>query len=569
LVGAWFGSELFYLRRVKTLLGVTQQIAAGNFSARTGLPEAKGEINQLVQTIDKMAESLERLMAERKEAEAALRESEQLYRAVVENVGDGIGVNVGRNRVFVNGAFLKMHGLDDPTQIVGCPLDLFIAPEDRSLVVERTLARQRGEAVPQVYEYRIVRPDGEVRTVQTSATPIKYQGQAAALVALRDRTEEKAAERALRDSENKFRTVIETAIDAAVSIDNRGTIVLFNRSAENVFGYSAPEVIGRPVTVLMPERLHSAHNRGFINYISTEQSPMIGKIVERVGRRKDGTEFPVEISLSSWRTGKELYVTAFLRDITTRKHAETMIHQLNADLTQRTEQLQAINQELEAFSYSVSHDLRAPLRAVDGFSKILIEDFGPALPAEVQRLLRIVRDNTQQMGKLIDDLLDFSRLSRKSFECTILDMASLTQSALSDLVKADPGSVLSVEINSLVPAHGNAALIKQVLINLISNAVKFSRVRSDPKVEIGCHANGKENTYYVKDNGVGFDMAYADKLFGVFQRLHSAHEFEGTGVGLAIVKRIINRHNGRVWAEGSANAGATFYFTLPAPSEAQ
>ncbi|MGH7846656.1 MAG: sensor histidine kinase, partial [Candidatus Binatia bacterium] len=465
-------------------------------------------------------------------------------------------------------AFLKIHGLDDPSQIVGSPLDIFIAPEDRSLVIERTLARQRGEPVPQVYEYRIVRPDGEVRTVQTSATPIVYQGRAAALVALRDRTEDKMAEQAVRDSENKFRSVIETAIDAVVSIDNRGTIILFNPSAEDIFGYSAREVMGRPVTCLMPARLHSAHNQSFIRCVSTGQSTIIGRIVEMVGQRKNGSEFPIEISLSSWRSGNELYFTAFLRDITTRKQAETTIRQLNGDLTQRTEELQTINQDLEAFSYSVSHDLRAPLRAIDGFSKILVEEFAGTLPAEGQRLLHIVRNNTRQMGELIDNLLDFSRLSRKSFDCTVLDMASLTESALDELGKADSQLVFPIKIHSLVPARGNGPLIKQVLINLISNALKFSRVRSEPIVEIGCHANGRENTYYVKDNGVGFDMTYADKLFGVFQRLHSVHEFEGTGVGLAIVKRIINRHNGRVWAEAKANEGATFFFTLPAPSDA-
>jgi PAS domain S-box-containing protein len=567
LVGAWFGSELFYLRRVNTLLGVTQQLAAGNLSARTGLPGGRDELNQLACTIDEMAESLERLMAERRQGEEALREREQLYRAVVENVADGIGINVGRNRAFVNSAFLRIHGLDDPSQIVGSPLDLFIAPEDRNLVIERTLARQRGEPVPSVYEYRIVRPDGEVRTVQTSATPIVYQGQAAALVALRDRTEEQIAEQALRDSENKLRSVIETAIDAVVSIDNRGTIILFNQSAEDIFGYSAREVMGRPVTVLMPERLHSAYNQNFIRCVSTGQSTIIGRIVEIVGQRKNGSEFPIEISLSSWRSGNALYFTAFVRDITARKQAETTIHQLNGDLTQRTEELQAINRELEAFSYSVSHDLRAPLRAIDGFSKILVEDFAGTLPVEVQRLLHMVRNNTHQMAKLIDDLLDFARLGRQSFDCAVLDMESLTTSALNELGKADPPCVFLIKVHSLVPAQGNGPLVKQVLINLISNALKFSRVRSEPIVEIGCYANGKENTYYVKDNGVGFDMDYADKLFGVFQRLHSAHEFEGTGVGLAIVKRIINRHNGRVWAQAKANEGATFYFTLPAPRE--
>ena len=568
LMGAWFGSELFYLRRVNTLLRVTRQLASGDLSARTGLPDGAGEINDLVRNIDEMAASLEDLIAARKQTEEALRESEQLYRAVVENVADGIVINVGATRAFVNEAFLKIHGLSDPSQIVGAPMDRFIVSEDRHLVVERTLARQRGEPVPHVYAYRILRADGAVRTVQTSASPIVYRGQAAALAVLRDCTEEKLAERLLRDSENKFRSVVETATDAVVSIDSGGGIIFFNRSAEQTFGYDAQEVMGRPAALLIPERYEAARRLGFVRYVSSGTRPRLGTTIEMTGLRGDGKEFPLEISLARWDSNGAPFFTAFIRDITRRKHAEQTITQLNEDLKKYTEQLQAMNQELEAFSYSVSHDLRSPLRAIDGFSRILLEDYFGDLPPEAQRLLNVVRSNTQQMGTLIDDLLAFARLSRQSFDCTTIDMAALAQAALEELKKAEPCPLVPVTIHPLVPAQGNVSLIQQVMINLISNAVKFSRFRAEPRVEIGCFPDRNENTYFVKDNGVGFDMAYADKLFGVFQRLHSVEEFEGTGVGLAIVKRIINRHNGRVWADAKADEGATFYFTLPAASQA-
>jgi PAS domain S-box-containing protein len=568
LMGAWFGSELFYLRRVNTLLRVTRQLAAGDLSARTGLPDGADEINELVRNIDEMAASLERLIAERKQTEQALRESEQLYRAVVENVADGIVINVGDKRAFVNEAFMKIHGLSDASQIVGSPMDRFIVPEDRHLVIQRTLARQRGEPVPRVYEYRILRADGEVRTVQTSVSPIVYLGQAAALAALRDRTEEKLAEQLLRDSENKFRSVVETATDAVVSADSGGRIVFLNKSAEQTFGYDAQEVMGKPVALLTPARFQSAYHQGFIRDVSSGQGSLLGTTVEMTGLNRDGTEFPLEISLATWYSNGEPFFTAFIRDITKRKRAEETITRLNKDLKKYTEQLQAMNQELEAFSYSVSHDLRTPLRAIDGFSRILIEDFSSSLPAEAQRLLNIVRSNTHQMSTLIDDLLAFARLSRQSFDCTTIDMAALAQAALEELKKGETQQLVPVTIHPLVPAQGNVSLIQQVMINLISNAVKFSRFRAEPRVEIGCFPDRNENTYFVKDNGVGFDMAYADKLFGVFQRLHSVQEFEGTGVGLAIVKRIINRHNGRVWAHAKANEGATFYFTLPPASEA-
>jgi PAS domain S-box-containing protein len=550
------------------LLRVTSQLAAGDLSARTGLPDGTDEINELVRNIDEMAASLERLIAERNQTEEALRESEQLYRAVVENVADGIAINVGATRAFVNEAFLKIHGLSDPSQIVGSPIDRFIDPEDRQLVIQRTLARQRGEPVPHVYEYRILRADGEVRTVQTSASPIVYRGQAAALAALRDRTEEKLAEQLLRDSENKFRSVVETATDAVVSADRGGRIIFFNKSAEQTFGYTVQDVMGRPLTLLIPEKLQSAHRRGFAHYVSSGQGSLLGRTVELTGLRRDGAEFPLEISLATWDSNGEPFFTAFIRDITKRKHAENTITQLNEDLKTYTEQLQAMNQELEAFSYSVSHDLRAPLRAIDGFSRILIEEYSGSLPPDAQRLLNIVRSNTQQMGTLIDDLLAFARLSRQSFDCTTIDMAALAQAALEELEKAEPRPLVPVTIHALVPAQGNVSLIQQVMINLISNAVKFSRFRAQPRVEIGCFTDRNENTYFVKDNGVGFDMAAADKLFGVFQRLHSVEEFEGTGVGLAIVKRIINRHNGRVWVDAKADEGATFYFTLPAAGHA-
>ncbi len=227
------------------------------------------------------------------------------------------------------------------------------------------------------------------------------------------------------------------------------------------------------------------------------------------------------------------------------------------------EQLAAANRELETFSYSVSHDLRAPLRAIDGFARILVEDHAAALDPEAQRLLGMIRDNTARMGQLIDDLLAFSRLSRKELETTTLDLRALAQGVVDELGKEEQARQITVTIGPLPPARGDRALVRQALVNLIGNAVKFTRGHSDARVEIGARRDGRDTVYYVRDNGVGFDMRYAHKLFGVFQRLHRPDEFEGTGVGLALVQRIVHRHGGRVWAEGRVNAGATFYFTLP------
>ena len=241
-------------------------------------------------------------------------------------------------------------------------------------------------------------------------------------------------------------------------------------------------------------------------------------------------------------------------------------HHLEAQVAQRTQALEGTNAELESFSYSVSHDLRAPLRAIHGFARILLEDHNAQLDPEAQRLLGVIDQNTRRMGQLIDDLLAFSRLGRQEIAAGgRVDMTELTR-LVADEVRRTEGEQnghVEIRVASLAPAQGDRALLRQVISNLLQNAVKFTRGRPNARIEVGSRPEGKQTVYYVKDNGAGFDERYIDKLFGVFQRLHSNEEFEGTGVGLAIVKRIVQRHGGRVWAEGKLNEGATFFFSLP------
>ncbi|MEY2545680.1 MAG: hypothetical protein QOG48_797, partial [Verrucomicrobiota bacterium] len=250
------------------------------------------------------------------------------------------------------------------------------------------------------------------------------------------------------------------------------------------------------------------------------------------------------------------------------RESENEIRQLNVELEERvarrTAELEAANKELEAFSYSVSHDLRAPLRAVDGFSQAVLEDYGEQLPKEGRHYLQTIREGAQRMGLLIDDLLTFSRLSRMALKKETINMTRIVRDALAELDSETKGRKIDMQVHDLSPCHGDRALLKQVWINLLSNAVKYTRKSQHAVIEVGSQSENGENIYFVRDNGTGFDMQYAHKLFGVFQRLHGADEFEGTGVGLAIVQRIVHRHGGRVWAEAAPNRGATFHFSLKA-----
>jgi signal transduction histidine kinase len=251
------------------------------------------------------------------------------------------------------------------------------------------------------------------------------------------------------------------------------------------------------------------------------------------------------------------------RQMVERKQAEQAIENLNADLQQQTKQLEVANKELEGFSYSVSHDLRAPLRAIDGYALMLEEDYRDRLDEEAVRYLSVIRGNSKRMGLLIDDLLAFSRLGRQDLAKGQLNMNKLVQEVIDEALLQQGGKAAKIEVGQLPPAKADRALLRQVWVNLISNALKYSGKSPNPSIEVSGRTEGIENVYSVKDNGVGFSMEYVQKLFGVFQRLHRVEEFSGTGVGLAIVQRLVTRHGGRVWAEGAVNKGAKFSFTLP------
>ena len=311
-----------------------------------------------------------------------------------------------------------------------------------------------------------------------------------------------------------------------------------------------------------PEHIDIARGLADLLTISIRQANLDAELARHAHELEDRVHERTE-ALARANAELDTRNNALRREIQERKQAQEQIRQLNQDLQQHADDLEAANHELEAFTYSVAHDLRSPLRAIDGFAELFVEDYGQDLPPEASEYLDLVQRNARQMGQLIDDLLSFSRLGRQPLKAERVDVAALTRKVLSSLLPDhDEAPRVETAIGELPPCQADPALLRQVLTNLLSNALKFSRVREAPHIEVGAIQQADETLYYVRDNGVGFDMAYADKLFGVFERLHLVDEYEGTGVGLAVAKRIIDRHGGRIWAEAALDEGATFYFTL-------
>src|SRR5712664_3860001 len=364
----------------------------------------------------------------------------------------------------------------------------------------------------------------------------------------------------VRAATSQLASIVESADDAIIGMTLDGTILSWNPSAERIFGYSAEEDKGRPISILiLPER--------------SDEVPRILERVKRgervehyeaVRRRKDGTLIDVSMTISPTRgeTGKITGASSITSDNTERKQAQQL-------LIQRTAELEAANKELETFTYSVSHDLRAPLRHIDGFSKILLEDFGPQMNPEAKEYLQRIHKTAQYMGRLVDDLLHLARVGREELIMQITRLDALVEEAIVDLRTEAQDRQIDWHVGPLPFVGCDPVLIKQVFANLLSNALKFTRPRERAVIEVGQMTMDGQPVIFVRDNGIGFDMTYADKMFGVFQRLHRQEDFQGTGVGLAIVERIIHKHAGRVWAEAEVEKGATFYFTLVPPGQAR
>jgi PAS domain S-box-containing protein len=406
------------------------------------------------------------------------------------------------------------------------------------------------------------------------STTLLLAGLAQALALSRQRLQERIrADRALVERERQAAQVLENALDAYVAIDASDRIVEWNRQATTLFGWSAHEAIGRRLTeTIIPADLRERHLTALGTFMERTEHPLLGKRLEMPARCRDGSEIFVELSIVQIAVPAGPRFAASLRDITQSRRQAAEIRLLNETLEQRvaerTAQLEVANRELstanrdlESFAYSVSHDLRAPLRAIDGHV-IRFLDEADAKPEAQRHHAGAIRRNLARMSKLIDDLLNFALIGRRPLQKQQVVLWDLVRAVLHELPHS-PTVVYEVSPDELRAVHADPALLKQVLTNLLGNALKFSRNADPPRIQIGCERRGETQVYFVRDNGIGFDPQHAGKLFGVFERLHTAADFEGTGVGLAIVKQIIERHGGQVWADAAPGRGATFFFTLP------
>ncbi len=357
---------------------------------------------------------------------------------------------------------------------------------------------------------------------------------------------QKAQAQILAKAELKFRSLLEAAPDAMLITKESGEIVLANSRADLLFGYKRQELLTGSISRLIPEWNHA----------------LGGDVRPFEAVCKNGMRFPAEISSSPLQTEDGLLVTSFIRDITERKRAEQRI-------AERNQQLADLNRELEAFSYSVSHDLRSPLRSIEGFAKILLRDYsGKMLDSTGDDYLQRMRTAAGRMGQLIEDLLELSRVSRTEFSLKPVNLTDMANDIFQELKTRNPDRQIEISVQPGMTAEADPRLLGVVLSNLLGNAWKFTEKTAHPRIECCRQIKNGQEVFSVRDNGAGFDPAFADKLFSPFQRLHKSSDFEGTGVGLAIVQRVIQRHNGRVWSESEIDKGATFHFTLKGSSDA-
>jgi PAS domain S-box-containing protein len=509
----------------------------------------------------------------RKQSELALKESETKLRSILENTQDAIGVSKNGIALFSNPAYIHLFGFEEEEQIIGKPILEIISPKEHNRIKEYIRKRTAGEAAPTFYETIGIRKNGEEFPFEGRFSTYNLNDQIYTIAIIRDISERRKAEETLRESRAKLEAALASMTDAVFISNNAGEFIEFNDAFATFHKFKNKNECAKTLAEY-PDFLEVYMENG-------EKAPLDMWAVPRalrgetatnaeyLLRRKDtGETWVGSYSFSPIRDKDDNVVGSVVvgRDITERKRGEEEILKLNSELEQRvidrTSQLANANKELEAFSYSVSHDLRAPLRGIDGFSLALFEDYYNDLDDTAKNYIERIRNATKKMDGLIDSLLTLARISRLEMNLVKVNLSDIVRGIANGLTEGDKSRKAQFIIPEKITAMGDPNLLKIVLENLLNNAWKFTSKKENTIIEFGALKEKSKTTYYIKDNGIGFDMQYANKLFSAFQRLHSDKEYPGTGVGLTTVQRIIRRHNGDIHAESKLNEGTTFYFTL-------
>jgi PAS domain S-box-containing protein len=483
---------------------------------------------------------------------------------IIASATDAIITVDGEQRVTLFNAAAEQMFRCPAAEAIGGPLDRFV-PErfraihrqhivefDKTGVTTRAMGHQRALAA--------LRADGVEFPVEATISQITVGGQKLFTAIVRDVSERRRAEEALRESEGRLRAIFETAVDGIITIDERGNITSLNPAATRIFGYTPEEVLGKNVKLLMPEPYRGEHDGYLRNYITTGVKKIIGIGREVIGLRKDGSTFPTDLAVSETVLGDRRVFTGVVRDITERKRSEE-------SLAKQAEDLARSNVELERFAYVASHDLQEPMRTVRSFAQLLKRRCANQLTGDATEYLQYITSGVERMQTLINDLLAYSRVSSQGAAFAPADCNHILRMVVDSLQAAIETHKATITFDPLPVVVGDATQLGQVFQNLVANAIKFHAERP-PRIHVSATDRPGERVFSVRDNGIGIAPEYFDRIFIIFQRLHTIEEYGGTGIGLAVCKKIIERHGGRIWVESQVGEGTTFYFSIPKREQA-